>query len=90
MWIVDFSPAVYDEYRLQGSVRIDDTYVWEYTIRTDFSVKITRYDTQYVRIFPRKLHEAIHSTYRFPPANYTKQYTERTDFPVQITQYDTL
>ena len=45
------------------NVRIHDTYVIEYTIRTDFSVQITRYDTQYVWIFPRKLHNTIHSIY---------------------------
>ena len=75
MWMVDFSPAVYDKYRLRGSVRIHDRYVREYTIRTDFYVQITPYNTQYVYI---------------SCANYTIGYIVRTDFPVQITRYDTL
>ena len=68
-------------------LRIHDTYVWEYTIRTDFSVQITRYDTQCVRIFPRTLHDTILSTYVFPRTNYTIWYIVHTDLPVRITQY---
>ena len=63
-------------------MRIHDTYMREYSMRTDFSVRLTRYDTQYVRIFPRKLHETIHSTYRFPRTNYTIQYIVRTEVSI--------
>ena len=47
--------------------------MWEYTIHT-------YENTQYVRIFPRKL--CIHDTY-------VREYTTCTDFSVQITWYDT-
>ena len=60
-------------------VRIHHTYVREYSIGTDFSIRITRYDTQYVRILPRKLHETIHSTYGFPRTNYMIQYIVRRE-----------
>ena len=50
----------------------------EYSIRTDFSVQITRYNTQCVRIFPRKLHKTIHSTHVFPRKNYMIRYIVRT------------
>ena len=76
-----------------GFVRIHDTYLREYSIRTDFSVLITWYDTQYVQIFPRKLHETIHCTYAFPGTNYTIRYIVRTEVsksprgPVWIIRY---
>ena len=64
------------------SVIIHDTYMREYSIRTDFSVRITQYDTQCVRIFPRKLHKTIHSTYGFPRKNYTIRYIVRTEISI--------
>ena len=70
--MVDFSPAVYNKYRLRGGVRIHNTYglfhtnyMIRYTVRTDFPVQITRYDTQYVRISPYKLHDTYGNTYVF-------------------------
>ena len=51
-------------------------------MRTDFSVQLTRYNTQYVRIFPRKLHETIHRTYGFPGTKYTIQYILRTEVSI--------
>ena len=64
------------------SVRIHDMYIREYSIRTDFLVQITRYDTQYVQIFPHKLHETIHSTYVFSCTNYTMRYIVRTEVSI--------
>ena len=63
------------QFLIWEGVRIHDTYVTEDSMRTDFSLQLTRCNTQYIR---------------FSRANYTKQYIVRTDFPVQITQYDTL
>ena len=63
-------------------MRIHNAYVREYAIRTDFSVRITQYDTQCVRIFPRKLHETIHFTYVFPRTNYTIRYIVRTEVSI--------
>ena len=86
--MVYFSRAVYEKYRLRGSVRIHNTNIFSrasylYTIRTCEN-------TQYVRTFPHKLNYTIHSAHGFPRTNYTIRYLVRTDLPVQITLYDRL
>ena len=78
----EYTISTWESIQYVGSVRIHDTYVREYSIRTDFSVRITRYDTQCVRIFPRELHKTIHSTYGFPRTNYTIQYIVCTEVSI--------
>ena len=51
-------------------------------MRTDFSVRLTRYDTKYVQIFPRKLYETKHSTHVFPCTNYTVRYIVCTEVSI--------
>ena len=77
MW--EYTVRTWENIQYVRSVRIHDTYMREYSIRTDFSVRIKRYDTQCVQISPRKLHKTIHSTYVFPCTNYTIQYIVRME-----------
>ena len=51
------------ERRFNACGRLRTTYTIRYIVRTDFPAQITRNDTQYVQIFPYKLHDTIHCTY---------------------------
>ena len=89
----EYTIRTWDNMQYVWSARIHNTYVREYSIRTESSVRITRYNTHCVRIFPRKWHKTIHSTYGFPCTNYTIRYIVRTEVskfprgPVWITRY---